>query len=80
MVFCTCLKAEIVNEVGMEPHCSKCGLWWDERYGSTKPETFLETLRQRRESKKSPFKTGRNDPCHCGSGKKYKKCCLYPYT
>ena len=18
---------------------------------------------------------GRNDPCHCGSGKKYKKCC-----
>lgn len=21
-------------------------------------------------------KTGRNDPCHCGSGKKYKHCCL----
>lgn len=21
-------------------------------------------------------KTGRNDPCNCGSGKKYKKCCL----
>ena len=21
-------------------------------------------------------KTGRNDPCPCGSGKKYKKCCL----
>jgi len=20
-------------------------------------------------------KPGRNDPCHCGSGKKYKKCC-----
>jgi hypothetical protein len=20
--------------------------------------------------------TGRNDPCPCGSGKKYKKCCL----
>lgn len=19
---------------------------------------------------------GRNDPCHCGSGKKFKKCCL----
>ena len=19
---------------------------------------------------------GRNDPCHCGSGQKYKKCCL----
>jgi len=21
-------------------------------------------------------KLGRNDPCHCGSGKKYKKCCM----
>ena len=21
-------------------------------------------------------KTGRNEPCPCGSGKKYKKCCL----
>jgi len=21
-------------------------------------------------------KTGRNDPCHCGSSKKYKRCCL----
>ncbi|MCO4764517.1 MAG: SEC-C domain-containing protein [Myxococcales bacterium] len=19
---------------------------------------------------------GRNEPCHCGSGRKYKKCCL----
>lgn len=23
----------------------------------------------------SVTKIGRNDPCHCGSGKKYKKCC-----
>lgn len=23
-----------------------------------------------------PVKTGRNDPCPCGSGKKYKHCCL----
>ena len=22
------------------------------------------------------MKAGRNDPCHCGSGRKYKKCCL----
>ncbi len=26
--------------------------------------------------KKENKKIGRNDPCHCGSGKKYKKCCL----
>ena len=25
----------------------------------------------------NPLKSvGRNDPCPCGSGKKYKKCCL----
>ena len=24
---------------------------------------------------KRSFKLGRNEPCHCGSGKKYKKCC-----
>ena len=27
-------------------------------------------------SDKKKKKTGRNDPCPCGSGKKYKKCCL----
>jgi len=26
--------------------------------------------------KKNRKKVGRNDPCHCGSGLKYKKCCL----
>jgi len=35
---------------------------------------------QRRVSvaKKSEPKTGRNDLCPCGSGKKYKKCCGAP--
>jgi len=29
-----------------------------------------------RKSKHSSKKIGRNDPCLCGSGKKYKNCCL----
>jgi hypothetical protein len=29
-----------------------------------------------RTEKKKKTKIGRNDPCPCGSGKKYKKCCL----
>ena len=33
--------------------------------GDAKPKTI------KRESKK----VGRNDPCPCGSGKKFKKCC-----
>ena len=24
---------------------------------------------------RAPVKVGRNEPCPCGSGKKYKKCC-----
>ncbi len=24
----------------------------------------------------TPHHPGRNDPCHCGSGRKYKHCCL----
>jgi preprotein translocase subunit SecA len=36
-----------------------------EREKINKPETF----------KREEEKVGRNDPCPCGSGKKYKKCC-----
>ena len=25
---------------------------------------------------KSEARPGRNEPCHCGSGRKYKQCCL----
>lgn len=31
---------------------------------------------KRKRLKHSPGKLGRNDPCFCGSGVKYKKCCL----
>jgi uncharacterized protein YchJ len=31
-------------------------------------------LKDQRKTKKN---VGRNDPCHCGSGKKFKKCCLH---
>ena len=27
--------------------------------------------------RRSEPRVGRNDPCPCGSGKKYKKCCLH---
>jgi SEC-C motif-containing protein len=37
---------------------------------------FARTLRQGPAPIKSVVKAGRNDPCPCGSGKKYKHCCL----
>jgi hypothetical protein len=42
-------------------------------------EIFPQVLLQEPESKPQPLvlepKIGRNEPCPCGSGKKYKKCC-----
>jgi uncharacterized protein len=35
-------------------------------------EYWQEKIKKTKESK---IKVGRNDPCPCGSGKKYKKCC-----
>ena len=42
-----------------------------------KPEdiTDLEILLNTPKAKIAEKKAGRNDPCPCGSGKKYKKCC-----
>ncbi|MGB2688758.1 MAG: PBPRA1643 family SWIM/SEC-C metal-binding motif protein [Desulfobacterales bacterium] len=42
-----------------------------------KPEDIadLEILLNRPEPKEAEKKVGRNEPCSCGSGKKYKKCC-----
>ena len=42
-----------------------------------KPEdvTGLEILLNWPKPKETENKVGRNDPCLCGSGKKYKKCC-----
>lgn len=46
--------------------------WFDEsdELDSTSPAAPIETLRRER------ARPGRNEPCPCGSGKKYKKCCL----
>jgi SEC-C motif domain protein len=41
------------------------GTWFFWDGGPPKPKQFI---------RQAP-KTGRNDPCPCGSGKKFKKCC-----
>lgn len=37
--------------------------------------TALEILLNPQKTKIAEKKVGRNEPCPCGSGKKYKKCC-----
>lgn len=44
------------------------------RNQSEKPRPIIN-LNERESSASSKDKIGRNDPCPCGSGKKYKKCC-----
>ncbi|MCE5265338.1 MAG: anaerobic sulfatase maturase [Deltaproteobacteria bacterium] len=44
------------------------------RLAGQPPERIMELLRDA-ETKTHPA-VGRNDPCPCGSGRKYKKCCL----
>ncbi|MDA8125678.1 MAG: anaerobic sulfatase maturase [Deltaproteobacteria bacterium] len=46
------------------------------RLAGQPPEGIMRVLRDR-EGKAHPA-VGRNDPCPCGSGRKYKKCCLNP--
>lgn len=40
------------------------------------PQPVLPTLDSLLGGKAAHKKVGRNDPCPCGSGLKYKKCCL----
>lgn len=47
----------------------------DERAARRKREEEILSLYPATYLRETP-KLGRNDPCHCGSGKKYKKCCL----
>ena len=58
-----CNEHEIVVIVGLEPD---------------KPEdiTDIERAMLAREPARATPKIGRNDSCPCGSGKKFKKCCL----
>lgn len=50
-----------------------------ETYLKIHPESYLKSRNSKGENhsnEKFRSKIGRNDPCYCGSGKKYKKCCL----
>ena len=52
------------------PNCA-AGLTFD-------PEKQKELYKEQKQSqtvRNEGPKVGRNDPCPCGSGKKYKKCC-----
>jgi uncharacterized protein len=52
------------------PFVSELSAQWREQ------QSGEQTLSAPEEATKINVKTGRNDPCPCGSGRKYKKCCM----
>lgn len=54
-------------------------LTWSAQDEETDHQTFENTMQNNHEAHtilRDAPKIGRNEPCPCGSGKKYKKCCL----
>lgn len=47
---------------------------WDKIFSKEKQQELYKKEKTSHTVVKAP-KVGRNDPCPCGSGKKYKKCC-----
>lgn len=62
---CTCLEPDVVTHKSGPACCRLCGGWV-----SSPPPTDHKGNKPRRTV------IGRNEPCPCGSGKKYKRCCL----
>ncbi|MDC8758223.1 YecA family protein [Janthinobacterium fluminis] len=55
------------------PSVVKINAFWMRQRGVPMPASAHEG--GKRPVVRETPKVGRNDPCHCGSGKKYKKCC-----
>ena len=48
---------------------------WDNVFSAEEREKLYKEQKSSGTIVREGEKTGRNDPCPCGSGKKYKKCC-----
>jgi preprotein translocase subunit SecA len=67
-------KTEFIEKMFMVQMVEK-----EEMRGPERPQEFVlsrgEEQTQKKPVKRKEKKVGRNEPCPCGSGKKYKKCC-----
>lgn len=67
-----------VSEI--EPSLAKIHAYWEDKRGSQPGGVVQHDFRLGGQNEVAPVvrggpKVGRNDPCPCGSGKKFKKCC-----
>ena len=66
-LFFNMLKAEADYLYGLEQ--------WNDVLDEEKMAQIAKEYKQSRTVRRATPKIGRNDPCPCGSGKKYKHCC-----
>jgi len=52
------------------------GLTFEEALGKNRFLKETKVAPTEKQLVRKPPKVGRNEPCPCGSGKKFKKCCL----
>ncbi|MGX8774304.1 MAG: SEC-C metal-binding domain-containing protein [Bacillota bacterium] len=66
-LFFNMLKADADHLYGLEQ--------WETVLGEEKMVEIAKEYKQSKTVRRATPKIGRNDPCPCGSGKKYKHCC-----
>ena len=59
-----------------DPEFSSLLKWWCNIGNIDYPNIRIDDTSLSTEPIRVEKTVGRNDPCPCGSGKKYKKCCL----
>ena len=71
---------DVREAIEITTDCKSFERKFEERPEELQSATISRLIEQQRilemEAQPKPKKTGRNEPCHCGSGKKYKKCGL----
>lgn len=69
----------IMDALNQSPELKKAKEKLDDVVDTQEQKQVMELLAQFKEAhipKVKEHKIGRNDPCPCGSGKKYKNCCM----
>ena len=75
----TCIELDEFNEIELS-YQERKEYFFKSKSNDTKKENFHDKYNYESSQPMQPYvrtgkKIGRNDPCPCGSGKKYKKCC-----
>jgi uncharacterized protein YecA (UPF0149 family) len=79
MDLCHCIVPDLQTIASGNKFCHRCGLFYNADAWKVDPrrinaQKFLYSLYNKQKIKMGDV--GRNDPCPCGSGKKFKKCCI----